>query len=59
MFQALYSSAQDAGLIHASQYHVLTLFGFAMGVIMTAHEMDMSHLQPTFEQILKNLLGIN
>jgi len=59
--QAVYNLARDAGLFqrHLAEFHVLQIFGFAMGVIMTAHEMDMSHLQPTFEQILKNLLGLN
>jgi len=59
--QALYNIARESGYIRrsAAEFHVLQMFGFAMGVIMTAHEMDMSHLQPTFEQILKNLLGLN
>lgn len=59
--QACYNLGMQKGFIHPrlEEFHVLQLFGFAMGVIMTAHEMDMSHLQPTFEQILKNLLGLN
>ena len=59
--QALYNFARESGVVQrgASEFHVLQLFGFAMGVIMTTHELDMSHLQPTFERILKNLVGIN
>jgi len=43
----------------ATQYHVMVLFVFSMGVIMSAHQKDKGHLQPTFSQILKNLMGLN
>ena len=43
----------------ATQYHVMAMFIFSMGVIMSAHQKDKGHLQPTFSQILKNLMGIS
>jgi len=43
----------------ATQYHVMALFVWSMGVIMSAHQKDKGHLQPTFSQILKNLMGLN
>ena len=61
MLQALYNMGREAGFysLAAEEGHIATMFAIAMGVIMAGHEMDLGHLQPTFEQILKNLLGLN
>jgi len=43
----------------ATGYHVMLMFSFSMAVIMSAHQKDQGHLQVTFSQILKNLMGLN